>query len=432
MNLNKKYIYPIVLLLIMFLMWLMVGSEASEENVIYTQANVGYFEVTITSSGEFQAQNSTSITAPENMRQFRINNVPILNLIPEGTVVQKGEFVAELDRSSLSNTLQDAQLNLQEEETQLEQARLDSTLTLSAARNNIVDLRYASEQAALIVDQSQYESPAIQRQAQIESEQAQLRLTQATQNYETQVKQAEANVRRRQTGVQEERNDVQRIREIMNQFTIYAPENGMLIYKRNRDGSKVKEGSSISAWDPIVAELPDFSVMESLTYINEVDIQKVRTGQRVDIGLDAMPEKQLTGEVTSVANIGEQRPNSNSKVFQVTIRVNESDSTLCPAMTTSNTIHISSVDSALYVPLETINTYNDMDVVYKREGASPVMQQIVMGLMNENDVVILDGVDLTDQLYLSVPVDTTGIERRYLSPDVLQNYEDSEEIAQQE
>jgi hypothetical protein len=60
------------------------------------------------------------------------------------------------------------------------------------------------------------------------------------------------------------------------------------------------------------------------------------------------------------------------------------------------------------------------------------MQQIVMGLMNENDVVILEGVDLTDQLYLSVPVDTAGIERRYLSPDVLQNYEDSEEIAQQE
>jgi len=432
MKLNKKYIYPIGLILTMFIMWLTIGSESSEENVIYTQANVGYFEVTITSSGEFQAQNSTSITAPENMRQFRINNVPILNLIPEGTVVQKGEFVAELDRSSLSNTLQDAQLNLQEEETQLEQARLDSTLTLSAARNNIVDLQYAAEQAQLVVDQSQYESPAIQRQAQIESEQAQLRLNQARQNYQTQVKQAEANVRRRQTGVQEERNDVQRIQEIMSQFTIYAPENGMLIYKRNRDGSKVKEGSSISAWDPIVAELPDFSVMESLTYINEVDIQKVRTGQRVDIGLDAMPDKQLSGVVTSVANIGEQRPNSNSKVFQVTIRVNESDSTLRPAMTTSNTIHINAVDSALYVPLETINTYNELDIVYKREGASPVMQQIVMGLMNENDVVILEGVDLTDQLYLSVPVDTAGIERRYLSPDVLQNYKDSEEIAQQE
>lgn len=431
MNINKKYLYPIALLLILFVMWLTIGAEASDENVIYTQPTVGNFEVTITSSGELQAQNSTSITAPENMRQFRINNVPILNLVPEGTVVRKGEFVAELDRSSLANTLQDAQLSLEEEETQLEQARLDSTLNLSAARNNIVDLEYAAEQAQLVVEQSQYESPAVKRQVQIEQEQAQLRLKQAQENYQTQVKQAEANVRRRQTEVQEERNDVQRIREILNQFTIYAPENGMVIYKRNRDGSKVKEGSSISAWDPTVAELPDFSVMESLTYINEVDIQKVRTGQQVDIGLDAMPEKELTGQVTSVANIGEQRPNSNSKVFQVTIRLNEADSTLRPAMTTSNTIHISSVDNALYVPLEAIHTYNDVDIVYKREGLNAVMQQVVMGMMNDNDVVIHEGVNVTDQLYLSIPVDTTGIERRYLPSEVLNEYEEPKEIAQQ-
>lgn len=416
----------------MFVMWLTMGAESSEENVIFTQPTVGYFEVTITSSGELQAQNSTRITAPENMRQFRINNVPILNLVPEGTVVQKGEFVAELDRSSLSNTLQDAQLSLQEEETQLEQAMLDSTLTLSEARNNIVDLQYAAEQAQLVVEQSQYESPAIQRQAQIEHEQAQLRLVQARENYQTQVKQAEANVRRRQTEVQEERNDVRRIREIMERFTIYAPENGMVIYKRNRDGSKVKEGSSISAWDPTVAELPDFSAMESITYINEVDIQKIRLGQQVDIGLDAMPDKQLAGEVTSVANIGEQRPNSNSKVFQVTIRVNEPDSTLRPAMTTSNTIHINSVDNALYVPLETIHVYNDMDVVYKRDGQNMVMHQIVMGMMNENDVVIHEGVDMSDELYLSIPFDTTGIERRYLSEEVLQKYREPDELAQQE
>lgn len=432
MGSNKKYIYPIGLLLVMFIMWLTIGSESSEENVIYAQPNVGFFEVTITSSGELQAQNSTRITAPENMRRFRINNVPILRMVPEGTVVQKGEFVAELDRSSLSNTLQDAQLNLEEEETQLEQAMLDSTLTLSEARNNIVDLEYAAEQAQLVVEQSQYESPAIQRQAQIEHEQAQLRLKQARENYQTQVKQAEANVRSRQTSVQEERNDVQRIREIMDQFTIYAPENGMVIYRRNRDGSKVKEGSSISAWDPTVAELPDFSVMESLTYINEVDIQKIRIGQRANIGLDAMPDKQLTGEVTSVANIGEQRPNSNSKVFQVTIRVNESDSTLRPSMTTSNTIHISAIDSALYVPLETIQAYDDMDVIYKREGQNVVMQQIVMGIMNENDVVIHEGVDMSDRLFLSIPFDTTGIERRYLSEEILEKYRGPEELAQHE
>ncbi len=277
---SKKYIILGSLVGLMLVTWLAFGTESTEENVIYAEPASGPFEVLITSSGELQAQNSTSITAPEGMRQFRVNNVPILRMVPEGTVVEKGDFVAELDRSSMSNTLQDAQLSLEEEETSFEQGQLDSTLTLSEARNNLEDLEYAVEEAQLVVEQSQYESPAVQRQAEIDYERAQRQLKQARENYQTQVKQAEANLRRIQTEVQEERNDVQRIKEIMNQFTIYAPENGMVIYKRNRDGSKVKEGSSISAWDPTVAELPDFSVMESVTYINEVDIQKVSVGQQ--------------------------------------------------------------------------------------------------------------------------------------------------------
>src|SRR5699024_646634 len=106
---------------------------------------------------------------------------------------------------------------------------------------------------------------------------------------------------------------------------------------------------------PVVAKLPDFSVMNSVTYVNEVDIRKIQVGQNVDVTLDAMPDKELTGEVTEIANIGEKRPNSDSKVFRVVVEINEADDALRPAMTTSNTIHINTVDSALYVPLETIH-----------------------------------------------------------------------------
>lgn len=419
---NKKYIFLGGLVVLMLATWLAFGTESSEEAAIYVQPKTGFFEVTITSSGELQAQNSTSITAPENMRQFRISNVPILRLVPEGTVVEKGDFVAELDRSSVLNTLQDAQLGLEEEETQLEQAKLDSALTLSGARDNIENLEYSVEEARLVVEQSQYESPSVQRQAEISYERAQRQLKQAKKNYETQVRKAETNIRRRQTEVQEERNDVERIKGIMEQFTIYAPENGMVIYERNRDGSKVKEGSSISAWDPTVAELPDFSVMESITYVNEVDIQKVQKGQKVDIGLDAMPEKKLTGVITSVANIGEQRPNSNSKVFQVTIEVSETDSTIRPSMTTSNIIHISSRDSALHVPLETVHTQDSVDVVYKQSSQGPIMQQVVMGMMNENNVVIREGLTISDRLFLSMPEDTSNIQKNFLSEELLEKY----------
>lgn len=419
---NKKYIYWVAGFALLFIFWLALGSESSETAAIYTTPQQGTFSVTVNTSGELRAKNSTSIRGPEGIREFRIFNVAIQRLVPEGTVVKKGDFVAELDRSEITSSYQDQVLELEEEESAYEIARLDSSLNLSQARDNLVNLEYALEEAEIAVEQSKYESPAVQRQVQIDYERAKRTLEQARRNYKTQVKQAEATLREIEADLKQERREVQRIREIMERFTIYAPENGMVIYKRNRDGSKLTEGGSVSAWDPTVAELPDFSVMNSETYVNEVDIQNVRTGQKVDIGLDAMPEKKLTGVVTSVANIGEQRPNSDSKVFQVVVEVNEADTTLRPSMTTSNTIHVNKVENALFVPLETIHTADSANFVFKRDGLNTVMQQVIMGLMNENDVIIKEGVSMNDQLYLSTPSDTAGIQKIYLADEVIQKY----------
>ena len=59
------------------------------------------------------------------------------------------------------------------------------------------------------------------------------------------------------------------------------------------------------------------------------------------IGLDSDPGKKYSGVITGIANIGEQRPNSDSKVFEVRILMNEKDTTLRPSMTTSNLIVVS-------------------------------------------------------------------------------------------
>ena len=63
----------------------------------------------------------------------------------------------------------------------------------------------------------------------------------------------------------------------------------------------------------------------SKTYVNEVDVRKVFAGQKVEIGLDAYPEKSFRGVVIRVANVGEQRPNSDAKVFEVAVEINGTD-----------------------------------------------------------------------------------------------------------
>ena len=151
---------------------------------------------------------------------------------------------------------------------------------------------------------------------------------------------------------------------IMDQFEIHAPKKGMVIYKKEWGGAKRKVGSSISPWDLTVATLPDLSIMNSLTYVNEIDISRIAAGQKVRIGIDAFPEKKATGVVTSVANIGEQLPNADAKVFEVEIQVDGNDPILRPSMTTSNTIIIDKLSNQTYLPLEAIFGIDSIPVVW--------------------------------------------------------------------
>jgi hypothetical protein len=109
--------------------------------------------------------------------------------------------------------------------------------------------------------------------------------------------------------------------------------------------------------------------------------------------------------VTSVANIGEQRPNSDSKVFAVRILIKEKDTTLRPSMTTSYNIVVASVPNKLFLPLECLHTEGYQTFVYKKEGGSIVKQQVEIGVTNENEATIERGLTEKDQVFLSAPAE---------------------------
>jgi multidrug efflux pump subunit AcrA (membrane-fusion protein) len=418
---KKKYLIPISAIALLLISWMILGGDVDESVELTTTPKSGEFVVDVTTTGELRAKNSVEIRGPQGGRDVRLFNLTIQRLIPEGTIVEKGDFVAELDRSEITGRLQDAMLELQQAQSQVTQVSLDSTLTLSQARDNLINLEYAVEERQIAVDQSKYESPAVQRQAEIDLDKARRQLEQEKKNYVTKVKQAEAQMSEVEADLQEEQNEVDKIRALMQEFTVRAPANGMIIYRRMGNGSKVSEGSEISAWNPTVAELPDFSVMESVTYVNEVDVQKVTSGQSVVIGLDAIQNKSLSGNVTSVANIGEQRSGSNSKVYEVVIEISDTDSTLRPAMTTSNRIIVEELDDVMFIPLETIHVQDSTSFVFRQSGLSTVMQEVDLGLMNENEVVVHRGLAMDDVIYLSVPNDTAGVDKVYLEEAITSN-----------
>jgi hypothetical protein len=210
----------------------------------------------------------------------------------------------------------------------------------------------------------------------------------------------------------------QRLQDLANEFTISAPKDGMLIYARSWNG-KIGPGSQISTWDPVVAELPDLSIMISKTYVNEVDISKIQKGQDVKVKVDAFPNREYGGTVIQVANVGEQLRGYDSKVFEVTVQINEVDSILRPAMTTSNEILAYTYADVLSVPLEALQN-DTVAYVYKKMDGKIVKQEVLAGESNDNEVIIEHGLAAGEEVLLTVPDSPEGLPFTPIDPKVKQ------------
>ncbi len=143
--------------------------------------------------------------------------------------------------------------------------------------------------------------------------------------------------------------------------------------------------------------------MMSRTYVNEVDISKVRRNQPAEIVVDAFPDRTFTGFVTEVANVGEQRPNQDARVFEVKIQINESDTIMRPAMTTKNTIVTHVEEDVLFIPIEGLHTVDTINYVYRDVGPRVQRQQVLAGMRNDNEIVIKNGLEEGDRVHLTVP-----------------------------
>jgi RND family efflux transporter MFP subunit len=397
-------------------MWLMAHGHDAGDATLVAPAKRGRFTVTVTTSGELRARQFVQITAPPNAMQAGAYQMKISSIVPEGTVVRAGEVVAELDRSTLASKLNEVTLALQKAQAQYEQAMLDSALTLSAARENIHTLELGLEEKRLAKEQSVYEAPTVRRQAEIDYEKAQRALDQARTDYTTKTEQSKAKMREVGADLGRQRSLLQVVQEVMAGFTIRAPSPGMVIYVKEWNGRKRTTGSQVTSWDPGVATLPDLTRMESVTYVNEIDVRKIAVGQPVGITLDADPTKKLSGTVASVANVGEQRPNADAKVFEVRVTVAGADTTLRPGMTTGNAVETYTTENALFVPIEAVNSEDGVAFVYRQSGGGAVKQEVVTGAMSDDEVIILRGLKDADHVLLTPPRDHDRMAIKRLPP----------------
>ena len=402
---KRVYIITGIVVVISVLALVIFNRLASEKKTaaLYTGVIKGDFEIAITTAGELRAENSIDIKGPEIARrgEMRSADLRIQDIVPEGTEVNKGDYVAQLDRSEFDNTLKDILERLQSLQKDLDMMILDTALTLSASRDDVQNQKYIVEADSITLRNSQYEPPTTIREAEINYDQAKRTLGQRERRYTLNVAYAKFRINNQRMiigRITRRKNDYE---EVLSSFTIKAPASGMVIYKRDWRGNKRKTGSMVNAFDRVVASLPDLSSMMSRIYVSEVEISRMKVGQKVSMVVDAFPQRTFNGLVTSVANIGEKLPNTDSKVFEVLIKIDGTDPLLRPSMTTGNKVVIETYSNVNQVPIECVHAEDDsIPFVYTKKGTRQI---VLLGVSNEKNVIIEQGLEPGVSIYLATP-----------------------------
>lgn len=404
---SKKTVISITVVLGTIIALIIFNHAASskDDGYNYAEAVKGIFEISVSSSGELVAENSVDIKAPEiKGRDIQAADIKIQDIVPEGTMVQEGDYIATLDRTIFDNNLKTEQERLATFKTNIEMKLMDTAVVLTNLRDQIKNQEAYVEEAELTLANSKYEPPSKIRQAEINFDKQKRVLEQRQRYYHLRYEQEKNNVNHLNMWFSKVSKRVSDFEEVLGGFVITAPSSGMVIYKKDRRGTKLKAGNSINAFDRVVATLPDLNSMLSKVYISEIEIAKLRKGQTVNVNVDAFPVKSYSGTVYAIANIGEKLPNTDSKVFEVLIKLDGFDPALRPSMTTGNKIITKNIPEAVYIPTECLHAGIDgVPFVYLKNGTKQI---VVPGDSNEKNVVIERGLKEGSLVYVNQPENT--------------------------
>jgi HlyD family secretion protein len=177
--------------------------------------------------------------------------------------------------------------------------------------------------------------------------------------------------------------NVQALENTINQSRIIAPFDGTVTDISAVNGEMVSSGDSAVRID----NLNNLVVKVS---VSEVDINKIKIGQSALVTFDALPETEYQGEVAYISDAG--KDDSGVVEFSVTVKVLNADGQVKPGFTAVVSIITSSIENALLVPNGAVISRNNTSaVMLVNSDDSTTMIPIETGASSDTFTEIISG-----------------------------------------
>ena len=408
------------------------------EGVETYEVRRGPFVYHVSESGEIESSKNVEVRC--KVKTYGKAGTSILKVVAEGTVVEEGDFLVQLDSSALEDELTARQITVNNSRASMvkakntyETAKISKTEYLEGTfkaevqkiQNEIFvaeeNLRraedylgYSKRLAAkgyvtpvqLLADRFAVEKSRGDLKAAKTRLMVLQKYTRAKQitTLESDIVSAEAHWKSEKNSHELDVRKLAEIEEQIKACTIVAPSAGQVVHANSRDrrGGQdvvIEEGIQVRE-NQVLIRLPDPAQMQVKAKINESRINFVRPGMKATISVPAFPNLALEGEVIRVNEYPEPGHwlSSNVKTYATTVRIFGSHEDLRPGLSAEATILVEQLEDQLQIEVHSVIEHGGKHFCFRKNGSEWESDavEVTLGMSNEEKVIITSGLSEGD------------------------------------
>ncbi len=423
---------------------------------ITTRATRGEFSSQVLDQGEIQSSENIEIRCEAKARN---GTLTVIRVVPEGSLVKEGDFLVQLDATGFEKELEQQRVVMANAETQriqadtafetakkmlqeyeqgtfvaeqkaIENEKYDAESAIATANQNLKQAEENFAHSKTLAAKSYLTTQALQssefavKNAQIQVQKAENMLALATKKlevlegitkerfmlqYESDIKAAEVTLKSQREAYEVEKGKMEEIQSMIDKCLIHVPKGvaGQVVYSKesSRGGNDwvLVEGGTVRE-NQVLIRLPDPNKMEVKALINEQSITQIAIGMPVQIRVDALNDRVLTGVVTKVNQYAEQNNWMSTSVrkYAAFVRIINPPDALKPGMNASVTIQSRYEEDALLIPIQAVYGVQDKQYcLVKTAGNKWETREISTAGENSQYVMVTGGLEVDEVLAMN-------------------------------
>jgi HlyD family secretion protein len=392
----------IVVVLMLVVATKLFGLDRGADSVMVVEATERPFLAMIVERGNIMAAATESYQAPR-MRWSRESG-QILEMVPEGTIVQAGDMVVRFDSVALLDAIRGQEQDVAAEEADLRKTLAEQDSRMASLVASLEMTQFSFEKAKLNLEKMEFEAEVRKRQEEISFRKSEMSLVRAQEAIESQKRVDAVAIRRLESSLARERSDLEGMKSELANTVLYARQPGLIVYEKSWGASgqtKVKVGDTPYSGQTIIT-IPNLERVIIKLSISEMDIQHIARDQQALVVVDAFPDTIYQAVVTDVSPLARRMGISQVKVFDCTVTLQGTDIRLRPGMSAQVSIITGYAERAVQIPLEAVYRRDGQTIVFRLDGSfreTPV----VLGAENRNFVIVESGLAAGDLVALRDP-----------------------------